>query len=151
LHIARSPALPPFTQAMPASSQPSTASSPRFPTTPPQIRFRSTSIRPPKARKTPAHRSQPAEGPAGLSSRGFLAPSVAGGSPGTESRAPLADPAAATRRDRPLPRDPARRPAPARPPPTPRPGDGAGRGERTERSARLVALPPSPRPGTGDR
>lgn len=106
---------------------------------------------PAKARKTPAQRYQPAEGPAGLSSRGFLAPFVAGGSPGTESRAPLADPDAATRRDRPLPRDPARPPAPGRPPPTPRPGDDAGRGERTERSARVVALPPSPRPGTGDR
>lgn len=44
-----------------------------------------------------------AKGRAGLSSMAFLAPFAAGGSPGPGSRARLADRAAATGRDRPLP------------------------------------------------
>lgn len=58
---------------------------------------------PSQVRETPAQRYPPAEGRAGLSSMAFLAPFAAGGSPGPGSRARLADRAAATGRDRPLP------------------------------------------------
>lgn len=112
----------------------------------------SQTTRPPApARATPAQRDRPAEGWAGLGREGFPAPWAASGSPGTESRAPSADPAAAIGRGRALPPHPPRPPAPGPPPPTRRRGDDAGRGERTRRSARVVALPPSPRPGAGGR